>query len=172
MFWTRLRLFIASVVVLAEVQGWKWWCRCHWLLYPFLWARGLATPVPFWWHISWNIFCWFFFCQWLSLLFSPRPGLDLDQSALVLDLLFSVSLEAFWTTPLRRLSQTETRWVSESERERVISVELCAFTGTAYYATPYVNKVTVWCNNVLDCFTVGSLLLCFLLLFLFLFLFL
>lgn len=73
-----------------------------------------------------------------------------------------VSLEAFWTTPLRRLSQTETRWVSESERERVISVELCAFTGTAYYATPYVNKVTVWCNNVLDCFTVGSLLLCFL----------
>lgn len=57
----------------------------------------------------------FFLCQWLSLLFSPRPGLDLDLSALVLDLLFSwscrtlvlvvslVSLEAFWTTPLRQV---------------------------------------------------------------------
>lgn len=138
-FWTRLRPFVASVVVLAEVQGRKWWCRwpCHWLWYSFFGGHALATPVLFWRHASLN-----YFCQWLSVLLSPCPGLDLNMVclspglALFLVLLHFgldsvlVSLGVFWTTPLQ---QVEPNWNSASfrirERERyqenvVLSLEL------------------------------------------------
>lgn len=125
-FGPGLRLFIASVVVSAEVQGRKWWCRCHWLLYPFFGARALATPVPFWWHISWNIFVDFFLSVALGLvlplpwpwsrLVCLGPGLAVFLVLLNFGLgCVLVSLEAFWTTPLR---QVEPNWNSMSFRIR------------------------------------------------------
>lgn len=119
-------------------------------------------------------FCWIFFVSGsrscsplaLALISTSVPwswtccflGLAELWSWLCLGLTWGV-LDYATTTGWAKLKLNE----FQNQRERVISVAPCAFTATAYYyATPYVNKVRVWCNNVLDCFAGGSLLLCFL----------